>query len=150
MRTNISRGLLVLGFAVTVALFLSPTMTVLAHGPESTVDNDSADHRIHQASRDAQTTGTEKMLIPNVAADQTVALYVVEGSQTPAWNNAGEPNGTFAGAQRGSADGKPLEFFLPVSATSSGPAAKVSNLFTWSGSTGWQLLQSVITAPSGS
>jgi len=148
MRTNILRGLLVIGVVFSLVAFVSPVMPALARDPAS-YDPDQADHRIHQASRDAQTTGTEKMLIPNIAANQTVALYVVEGSQTPTWNAAGEPSGTFAGAQQGSADGKPLEFFLNVSGTSSGPAAKVNNLFMWSGSTGWQLLESAIVTPNG-
>ena len=149
MKTNILRGLLVLGVVLSLVAYVSPVMPALARDPAS-YDPDRADHRISQASRDAQTTGTEKMLIPNIAANQTVALYVVEGSQTPAWNGSGEPNGTFAGAQQGSADGKSLEFFLPVSGTSSGPGAKVNNLFMWSESTGWQLLESVIVTPNGS
>ena len=58
-------------------------MPALARDPAS-FDPDPADHRIHQASRDRETTGTEKVLIPSATADAVVSLYIVEGSESPA------------------------------------------------------------------
>jgi len=139
MRANILRGLLVLGFALAVVLFLSPTLTVLVHGPESIAANDPADHRIHQANRDRQGTGTEKVLLPSVSAEAVVSLFIVQGSDSPTLNSWGTLNGTFAGAQRGTGDGK-----------SSGPKALASNIFQWTEAGGYSLLDSIIMTPNAS
>jgi len=149
MRTNIFRGLLVLGVVLSLAVVASPVMPALARDPAS-LDPDPADHRIHQASRDRETTGTEKVLIPSATADTIVSLYIVDGSESPALTSWGTPNGTFAGAQRGTGDGKSMEVFVPVSAESSGPKALVSNILQWTETGGFSLLDSIIMTPNPS
>lgn len=149
MRTHFLRGLLVLGVVLSVAVLVSPAMPALARDPAN-FDPDRADHRISQAARDRDGTGTEKLLLPAVSADTVISLYIVEGSETPTWTAEGLPNGTFAGFQAGLGDGKPMEVFVPVSDTTSGPKAKVSNIFSWTGAEGFKLLDSVIMTPNPS
>lgn len=154
-------GFLVLGLAVVLTLSIGLTSPVSAnHGdavpplPASErLDPDAGDvdpiqRRIRILERAREHTGTNKVLFTSLTSGQIVSQYVLEGSDTSAWNNLGEPNGQLAGIQVAPADGKPLEFFTPVSDATEGPATKVNNFFTWTEEGGWQLIRSVIATPS--
>jgi hypothetical protein len=157
-------GFLVFGLVVAVALFLGVASPAFAtHDNENpaalpasewldpdTGDVDPVAARIKLLDRATEHTGDNKILVSNMAPGQIVAQYIVEGTDTPMWDDFGNPNGLYAGSQTAPADGKPLEFFAPTSDTTEGPGVKVSNFYTWSETGGWELESSVIATPSSS
>ena len=149
-------GFLVFGLVVAVALFfgvVSPALADHNENPPATFDPVTGDPDEEAARLEARAelreyTGTNKILISTIGAGQVVSQYIVEGTDTPTWNDMGEPNGMYAGSQTAPLDGKPLEFFAPTSDTTEGPGTKVSNFYAWSETGGWELLSSVIASPS--
>jgi hypothetical protein len=155
---------LVLGLVVAVALFLGVASPAFAaHENENpaalpasdwldpdTGDVDPVAARIKALDRATEHTGDNKILVSGQPAGQTVSHYIVEGTDTPMWDDFGAPNGLYAGSQLASADGEPMEFFAPTSDTTEGPGVKVSNFFSWSETGGYELLSSVIASPSSS
>ena len=158
-------GSLVFGLVVAVALFLGVASPAFAahdnenppalpasewYDPDDAPggDVDPVDRRINLLERARQHTGDNKILFSTIGAGQVVSQYIVEGTDTPTWNDMGEPNGMYAGSQIAPLDGKPLEFFAPTSDTTEGPGTKVSNFYAWSETGGWELLSSVIATPS--
>ena len=158
---KLRNGFVVLGLVVAVALSVGLASPVFAEHDDAppplpaserldpdTGDVDPVARRIRLLEEARRHTGINKVLFASLAPGQVVSQYILEGSDTPTWNDMGEPYGLLAGSQMASADGKPVEFFAPVSDTTEGSAAKVNNFFTWSETDGWQLLDSVIAIPS--
>lgn len=158
---TLSNGLMVLALAVAAALSVGLASPVFAEHDDAppplpaserldpdTGDVDPVARRIRLLEEARQHTGSNKVLFTSLAPGQVVSQYILEGSDTSAWNEMGEPNGLLAGSQIALADGKPIQFFAPVSDATEGSAAKVNNFFTWSEAEGWQLLDSVIATPS--
>ena len=156
-------GLLVLGVALSLGLFVGSAAPASADHDDAPPalpaserldpdtpggDVDPVDRRISLLEIARQHTGENKVLFSAVAPSQVVAQYIVEGTNMPLFKDNGEPSGVFAGSKPGSLDGKPLEFYAPVSDTSQGAAAKVSNFFLWTEKDGWTLLDSVSATPS--
>ena len=149
-------GFLVFGLVVAVALFLGVASPAFADHNEnppatfdpSTGDPDEEDARLEDRARAVEHTGSNKILISSVAPGQLVTQYIVDGTDTPMWDDFGNPSGLEAGSQAMPLDGKALEFWAPTSDVAEGPAAKVSYFFTWSETSGYTLVRSVIASPS--
>ena len=158
-------GSLMFGLVVAVALFLGVASPAFAahenenppalpasewYDPDDAPggDVDPVDRRIALLERAREHTGDNKILFSALAPGQIVSQYIVEGTDTPMWDDMGNPSGQFAGSQTVPADGKPLEFFAPTSDTTEGPAVKVSYFYTWSENGGWDPLNAVIASPS--
>jgi hypothetical protein len=165
--TKSLNSFLVLGLVVAVALFLGVASPAFAahenenppalpasewYDPDDAPggDVDPVARRIELLETAREHTGDNKILVSGQPAGQTVSQYIVEGTDTPMWDDFGAPNGLYAGSQIASADGKPMEFFAPTSDTTEGPGVKVSNFFSWSEMDGYELLSSVIASPSSS
>ena len=154
-------GFLVVGLVVAATLFVGLASPVFADHDDAppplpaserldpdTGDVDPVARRISLLEEARQHTGTNKVLFYSLAPGEVVSQYILEGSRTPTWNDMSEPNGRYAGSQVAPLDGKPLEFFAPVSDATDGSAAKVNNFFTWSEAGGWQIIDSLIATPS--
>lgn len=144
------RTLLVVGLVIGAAVLVNPVQIASAHTPDSVLDPTPEDTRIHKDLQARQHTGGDKALLYNVSSNDTVAVFVVEGSDTPVYSDAGIPNGTFLGATRGPGDGKPMELFLPASSVAEGSTAKISNIFLWEDASGWKLIDSIVPMPDSS
>ena len=81
-----------------------------------------------------------KVLILGLAPSQVIVVYGVDGTDTPTFDANGEPSGQRAGVYVQSPDGKPMEIYVPWSSVASGPAARQSRFFLWSGDNGWKLI----------
>ena len=160
-----ANGFLMFGLVVAVALFLgvaSPAFAAYENenppalpasewfDPDDAPggDVDPVDRRIGLLERAREHTRDNKILFSALGAGQVVSQYIVEGTDTPMWDDMGQPSGLYAGSQTAPLDGKPLEFFAPTSDVTEGPAAKVSDFYTWSEADGWKLLRSVVATPS--
>ena len=154
--TKSLNSFLVLGLVVAVALFLGVASPAFADQNESpaakfdadTGDPDEEDARLEDRARMVEYTGTNKILVSGQPAGQMVSQFIVEGTDTPMWDDWGNPSGQLAGSQIAPADGKALEFFAQTSQASEGSAAKVNYFYTWSESNGYQLLRTVVASPA--
>ena len=127
---------------------LPPVPADQRRDPDDGADVDSPASRIHAAQKAREHTGSNKILIVDAPPGEVVSHFIVEGSDSTLWTDSGEPNGLLAGTLTATADGKPLEFFVPVSDTTEGEHVKVNNFFAWTEAGGWRLLDSVIATPS--